>query len=211
MRQKDRDLGLKSQRVVGRKWLVALALVIAIYASRHFWLRQMGEFLLHAEPPQSADVAVVLAGDGYGHRILKAVECYREGYVKQVMVDGPRGFYGFDESALAIRFAVDRGAPKEIFIPLPMRSRSTFAEARSIDAELRKRNMHKALIVTSNFHTRRTYSIFRRVGSPGIQYIIVAAPDEDFAPDDWWHSRDAEKVLFFEYVKLLNWWLGDGS
>src|SRR5712692_3133837 len=104
MQTKIQSLGLRKKGGPGRKWLVALALLVGLYASRHFWLRQMGEFLVAAEPPRQAEIAVVLAGDGYGHRILKAVECYREGYVKQIMVDGPRGFYGFDESKLAIDF-----------------------------------------------------------------------------------------------------------
>ena len=192
-----------------RKWLLLLAAVAALYLSRAIWLRQMGEFLVRADAPRPAEVAVVLAGDGYGHRILKAIEFYRQGYVKQVIVDGPKGWYGFDEADLAIRFAVDRGAPREIFVPLTMKSRSTLAEARAVDAELRKRNVHKALIVTSNFHTRRSRAIFRREGSKDIQYLVVSAPDEDFAPEDWWRSRDAQKVLFMEYVKLVNWWLVD--
>lgn len=194
-----------------RKGLLLLVLLAGIYLSRTFWLRQMGEFLVHAEAPQRADIAVVLAGDGYGHRILKAVDCVKEGYVQQVLVDGPRGFYGFDESRLAIDFAVDHGAPRDIFTPFPMRSRSTLDEAHDVDAELRRRNAHKALIVTSNFHTRRAAAIFRHVGSRDIKYIVVAAQDEDFAPESWWRSRDAEKVVFFEYAKLVNWWLVDGN
>ena len=193
----------------GSKWLVALALLAVIYASRHVWLRQIGEFLVEAESPQAADIGVVLAGDGFGHRIMKAVDCVRQGYVKQVLVDGPRGIYDYNEAALAIRFAVYRGAPSEAFIPFPMRARSTAAEVQAVDAELQKRNVHKALIVTSNFHTRRARAIFRRFGSRNIRYIIVAAPDEDFSPDDWWRSRDAQKVVFFEYAKLVDWWLAD--
>ncbi|HYM11231.1 MAG TPA: YdcF family protein [Bryobacterales bacterium] len=190
-----------------RKWLLAVALVAALYLGRTLWLRGIGEFLVRAEPPQAADLGVVLAGDGYGHRILKGVELVRQGYVRQLLVDGPRGMYGFDESQLAIHYAVDEGAPPGIFIPFPIQARSTVAEARMVDAELRKRGVHKALIITSNFHTRRAGSVFRHFGSAGIQYIVVAAPDEDFAPGDWWRSREAQKVVFFEYAKLFHWWL----
>jgi uncharacterized SAM-binding protein YcdF (DUF218 family) len=115
--------------------------------------------------------------------------------------------YGFDESQLAIRFAVAEGAPPGIFIPFPIRARSTVAEVQRIDAELRRRGVRKALIVTSNYHTRRARSILDHFGSPGIQYVVVAAPDEDFEPGSWWRSRDAQKVVFFEYAKLFHWWL----
>ncbi len=200
-------LGLTYNR--GRRRLKLLAGVVVIlaglYAGRPIWLRQMGEFLIKAQSPEPADMAVVLAGDGYGHRILKAVELVRQGYVPQVLVDGPPGMYGYDESRLAIQFAVDQGAPPEIFIPLPMRARSTIAESQAVDAVLRKRNVRTALVVTSNFHTRRAAAVFRNLGSP-VRYIVVAAPDEDFRPEDWWHSREAQKVVVQEYAKLLYWW-----
>ncbi|HEV2112670.1 MAG TPA: hypothetical protein VGR50_00900, partial [Terriglobales bacterium] len=60
------------------------------------------------------------------------------------------------------------------------------------------------------YHTRRARSVFRRYASRDIQYLFVAAPDEDFTPEDWWHSRDAEKVVFLEYAKLFDWWLIEG-
>jgi uncharacterized SAM-binding protein YcdF (DUF218 family) len=182
-------------------------LLALIYAGRHLWLREIGEFLVVSDAPQNADIAVVLAGDGFGRRILKAAELVRQGYVPRVLVDGPRGMYGFDEASLAIRFAVDQGAPREIFIPLVMRARSTMAEARAVDEELRKRNAHTVLIVTSNYHTRRARAVFRRYGSRDIRYFIIAAPDEDFSPENWWTTRDAQKVVFFEYAKLIDWWL----
>jgi uncharacterized SAM-binding protein YcdF (DUF218 family) len=197
--------------VTRRKWLLLLALAPAllagVYAGRGIWLRQIGEFLVRAEAPEPADICVVLAGDAFGHRIMKAVELARQGYVRQVLVDGPRGMYGFDEAELAIRFAVSQGAARELFIPLAMKARSTVEEAGVVDAELRRRNARKALIVTSNYHTRRAGAIFRRYGSPHIRYVIVAAPDEDFEPAGWWRSRHAEKVVFFEYAKLVDWWL----
>ena len=197
------------KRLVGlRVWLLALALAGAVYAGRGVWLLWMGEFLIRAEPPRAADVAVVLAGDGYGHRIMRGVELVRQGYVKQVLVDGPLGNYDYDEAALAIQFAVRRGAPKEILVPVPMPVRSTVAEARVIAPELERRGVKTALIVTSNYHTRRARAVFKRFGSPNIRYVIVAAPDEDFRPEDWWLSRDAQKVVFMEYVKLGAWWLG---
>ena len=190
-----------------RKWAAAALLLALIYAGRHLWLREIGEFLVVSDAPQNADIAVVLAGDGFGRRILKAADLVRQGYAPQVLVDGPRGMYGFDEASLAIRFAVDQGAPQQIFIPLVMRARSTMAEARAVDEELRRRNVHTALVVTSNYHTRRARAVFRRYGSRDIRYLIIAAPDEDFSPENWWTTRDAQKVVFFEYAKLIDWWL----
>ena len=164
---------------------------------------------MRADAPEKAEVAVVLAGDHAGNRILRAVELYRQGYVGKVLVDGPPGAYDANEADLAIEFAVRRGAPREALVAVPMMVRNTIVEARAIDAELRKRGIRKALVVTSTCHTRRARAVFRRFGSPQIRYLLVACPDEEFTPDGWWRSREAQKTVFLEYSKLLYWWLID--
>jgi uncharacterized SAM-binding protein YcdF (DUF218 family) len=193
---------------LARGLLVLATLALAVYLSRPLWLTAIGSFLVQEDPLEKADVAIVLAGDGYGHRLMKAVELVRLGYAKQVLVDGPFTAYGYDEAEMAVGYAIKQGVPREILVPVSMRVRSTVAEAGAIDAELRKRGLASALVVTSNFHTRRARAVFRKYGSPGIRYAVIAARDEDFAPENWWQSRDAQKVLFFEYAKLVAWWLG---
>ena len=206
---------VRSQRTGGRRgrggWralLVLAALAGLLYLGRPWWLQALGHFLIQEDAPEKADMAVVLAGDGYGHRVLKGVELAQQGYVPRLLVDGPPGYYDTNEAELAMQFALNRGARAEIMIPLHMRVTSTMAEARVIDLELRKRQVAKVLVITSNYHTRRARAVFRRYGSPGIEYRFVGAPDEYFDPDNWWRSREAEKVLLIEYLKLFAWWAG---
>ncbi len=40
----------------------------------------LGGYLVYSEPPQSADIILVLAGDFYGSRVLKAAELAKQGY-----------------------------------------------------------------------------------------------------------------------------------
>jgi uncharacterized SAM-binding protein YcdF (DUF218 family) len=190
-----------------RKWVVMAALVTVIWASRGWWLRGIGDFLVENDEPQRADIVVVLAGDGYGHRLMKAVELVRQGYAPLVLLDGPRVSYGSHESELAADWAVKQGVPREILALLPMRARSTVMEVKALNPELERRGIKKALVVTSNFHTRRARAVFNRFGLKSIQYIMIAARDEDFDPADWWQSREAKKTVLLEYTKLVNWWL----
>jgi len=199
---------VKERRRLGwRKWVVAAALVAVIWAGRGWWLRGIGDFLVESDEPQRADIVVVLAGDGYGHRLMKGVELVRQGYAPLVLVDGPRGAYGYNEGELAVGWAVKQGVPREILAPLPMRARSTVREVQALNVELERRGVRKALVVTSNFHTRRARRVFNRFGLQSIQYTMIAARDEDFDPADWWQSRDAKKTVLMEYAKLINWWL----
>ena len=198
------------RRFYRRKWLSALLLLgvfaAALYAARGAWLKQMGNFLVRTDALEPAEIVVVLAGDRHGHRIMKAAELVREGYAPRVLVDGPLRFYGLSEATLAIEFAVRQGAPREIFDPFPIDSDSTLHEAQLVDAELRRRDIRKALVVTSNFHTRRARFIFDKYASGDIAYRFVASHTEDFDPLNWWRSRVGQKVLVTEYIKSLHSW-----
>ena len=167
----------------------------------------MGEYLVLAGPPAHADLAVVLAGDPYGNRVLKGGELARQGYVPRVLVSGPAGMYGLHECDLAIPFAVKAGYPASDFIPFPNNAKSTRDEAAEVAAELRKRNVHSIDLVTSDYHTRRAGRIFRRT-APEIEIHVVAAPDEDFRAAAWWKTRQSEKTFAIEWMKTVAEWLG---
>ena len=162
---------------------------------------------MRAEEPGPADIALVLAGDGFGNRILKGAELVQKGYVPKVAVSGPMQLYGTCESDLAIAFAVRHGYPKEWFVPLPHVSWSTEEEARAILPELRRMGVKRLIVVTSDFHTRRAGSVYRRY-APDMQLRVVAAPDQLFHDADWWKQREGRKRVFYEYTKSAAWILG---
>jgi uncharacterized SAM-binding protein YcdF (DUF218 family) len=183
--------------------LAALALIAA--AAYRLWMPWIGYALVHDDGPAKADIAVVLAGDFYGHRMEKAGDLVRAGYVPAALVSGPEGMYGVNECDLAIPFAVRRGYPAEWFIPLPNKALSTREEARVVLAELRRRRVGSFLLVTSDFHSARANRIFRATerAMGGPPYRVVASRDEFFRPDAWWHSRESLKRTFEEWCKTV--------
>lgn len=190
------------------RWVLILAaLVLLLLLTHSFWLAALGGYLVHAEAPAPADMIVVLGGDYHGDRILTAAALVRQGLAPRVLISGPAGFYGLHESDLAIPFAVQHGYPEAYFVALPNDSRSTVSEAEVVLAELRKRNVHKIDIVTSNFHTRRSGYIYR-ARAHDMEVHVVAAPDQFFTSDGWWKNRDARKVFLMEWMKTFATWLG---
>ena len=173
-----------------------------LFLTHATWLRWIGEYLTYSQPPCKADIAVVLAGDWFGTRIIKAGELMREGWVPKVLVSGAGVAYGVNEGELAIHFATQAGYPAEWFVNLPSPGRSTLEEARDIVSELRRRKVHEFILVTSNFHTRRAAEIYRKV-APDLPFCVVASTDPDFTPDGWWHTREGRKTAFFEWCKTL--------
>ena len=186
--------------------LCLAGLLAILFLTRALWLSAMGYALIHDEGPAKADIAVVLAGDSYGHRIVKAGELVRAGYIPLVLVSGPPGFYGHHESDLAIPFAVRQGFPASWFVALPNEGLSTKTEGLAVLQELRRRNVNSFLLVTSDYHTaraRRIYLAEERALGGGPALRAVACPDEFFRPDSWWRTREGQKIAFMEWSKTV--------
>jgi uncharacterized SAM-binding protein YcdF (DUF218 family) len=183
---------------------VGLGLAAVTHA---LWFTALGKLLVRDEGPARADIAVVLAGDFYGHRILRAAELVRRGYVPAVLVSGPRMIYGLYECDLAIPFAVRHGYPESWFIREPNEALSTRAEAAAILSDLRRRGVHRFLLVTSDYHTARAARIYH-AAARGFEMRVVAAPDEYFRPGGWWLNREGQKIFFIEWSKTVASMLG---
>lgn len=189
------------------KSLLALLLLGAVvYLSRDLWLSAFGRALVHDDGAAKADIAVVLAGDYWGHRLTKAAELVSQGYVPRVLVSGPPGFYGVNEADAAIQFAIGKGYPAEWFIPLRHTALSTREEAGIVLDALKQRNIHSFLLVTSDYHTARARRIYlnaerNRGGGPDMR--VVASGDQFFTAGDWWRNREGQKTVFMEWTKTL--------
>lgn len=185
--------------------LVAAPLLILVVA-HPVWLAALGGFLVCSEEPVRAEIAIVLAGDASGNRILKAAEMVRQGFVPQVLVSGPAGVYGFHECDLAIPFAVKNGYPESWFIRFPISAHSTREEALAIIPELRRRDVRRFLLVTSDYHTRRAAAIYRSLATDH-EFRVVAAPAVSFQADSWWQTRQGRKQFLLEWLKTIAGWL----
>jgi uncharacterized SAM-binding protein YcdF (DUF218 family) len=195
-----------SSRRLLRISILILVVAAAGFATRDLWLAALGRGLVHDEGPGKAEMAVVLAGDMSGRRLISSAELVRQGWVPRVLVSGPAGFYGVNEADAAIRFGISKGFPAEWFVALPHTAMSTREEAAVILADLKTRQIHSFLLVTSNYHTARARRIFlameRRMGG-GPSMRVVAAPDQYFTPTGWWFSREGKKTTFLEWTKTV--------
>jgi uncharacterized SAM-binding protein YcdF (DUF218 family) len=186
--------------------IILLLLTLVLYAGRGVWLPAIGNALIYDEGAAKADVAVVLAGDAWGHRLTKGAELVRQGYVPQVVVSGPPGIYGINEADAAIRWATERGYPAEWFIPLRHNALSTKDEAVAVLDLLRERKANSFLLVTSSYHTGRARRIYlsaerERGGGPAMR--TVASDDRFFTTQHWWQNREGRKSVFMEWTKTL--------
>lgn len=167
----------------------------------------MGQALVNDGPPQKADVIVVLGGDWRGHRILTAARLAREGYAPTVFVGGAANFFGHHESELATTFAVEHGYPREAFVAYSYPALATLDEVAHDADELRKRGVHKLLVVTNPWHTARAMRIFHSV-APDLEAHAVACDDRNWNNGHWWETREGRKQWAFEAIKTTGEFLG---
>jgi uncharacterized SAM-binding protein YcdF (DUF218 family) len=171
-------------------------------------LTRAASLLIEDDGAQKAQVAEVLGGDDSGARITKAAQLAQAGYVPYVLVDGPKALMGH-ESDILIRYAVQKGYQPSLFraLPLPDGMNSTREETAFSGKYLKQHGIHKILLVTSNYHTRRAAYLMRKQ-NPGLQVIAVAATDPQFTPTTWWKSREGKKIFLLEWMKTVANYLG---
>ena len=90
---------------------------------------------------------------------------------------------------------------------------STAGEMVGLRQCLRSTDWQSAVIVTSNFHTRRTGMILRStlVGQTSVQrFSVHGVADGDFEAAEWWRHRRYAKTWLLETTKLL-WFLVERS
>jgi uncharacterized SAM-binding protein YcdF (DUF218 family) len=166
------------------------------------WLAFLGEALISDEQPFKADAIVVLAGDGTGERISRAVELVRQQWAPVIVVSSPGMVFEGPEGELGINWAVKKGAQREWFLLLNHVADSTREEAVGIAAECHSRGFKKVLLVTSDFHTHRAGMILRNVAS-GVELRTVASKTAIYNPKSWWKHRPSRKIWLLETTKTI--------
>lgn len=176
-----------------------------------------GRALVVADPvPARGDAILILAGS-VADRTLEAVDLYRTGVARRIVVTRERLQRG--EGTLRARGArvaeSDRetasvlqqlGVPESAVVMLRRRNRSTTSEARTVARWACRHRLHSLVVVTSRAHTRRARLILRRT-LPSVAITVQPSRYDGFSPALWWRDRRDFKAVMGEYEKLANYWL----
>src|SRR6266498_3782949 len=187
-----------------RKLWVALA---AVFLLGGLLLTTSGSFLV-VNNPQHADVIVALAGET-DRRPIRAVELLRAGYSNRLLLDVPAAAKIYDQQTIDVAQRYVNGLPDHAKITTcPIVGLSTKTEAQDVVRCLGRTTGQRILLVTSDYHTRRALSIFRRE-LKGSEISVAAASDPAQFGGQWWKHRQWAKVNFDEWAKLMWWQLVD--
>jgi hypothetical protein len=183
-----------------RAWLLAFLALGGLSAGL---AAKAGSFLIVDEPRRS-DVILVLAGET-DRRPARALELLARGYGRRVVLDVPASakLYEFTQIQLAQKYVQD--LPQGALVSVcPIDGLSTRDESKDAEKCIAGEGGKSVLIVTSDFHTRRALSIFRRE-VPGHEYSVAATRDEEQFGARWWTHRQWAKTFVNEWLRLI-WW-----
>lgn len=160
--------------------------------------------ILVVNDPQPSDLIVVLAGET-DLRPTYAFELLDKGYARRVLLDVPAAarVYGFTELQLAQKYVEQLPEAGRVDL-CPIEGLSTREESHDVERCLAHEAGTKILIVTSDYHTRRSLSIFRHEVR-GRTFSIAAVPDSTQFGTLWWKHRQWAKVCLDEWLRLA-WW-----
>jgi uncharacterized SAM-binding protein YcdF (DUF218 family) len=161
----------------------------------------------NAQP--GADAIICLSGDRET-RTPQSLRLWKEKFAPKLYVtqEKPKNkeFNGLElshlEFARAVTQRMNLDAKWQILPSQSGGATSTFDEAEDALNLAQKEGWQRIIIVTDEFHTRRSLLAFKKVfKASGIAVQVAGAPNEVFAVDDWWQSDRGILAYFGETIK----------
>lgn len=187
----------------------------AIWMMSPAFLSAFGRWLDVGHVDRPATAAWILNGD-LNSRPIEAALLYRQGTVQRVLVASVAQLAASSETSVPehrlVRQVLMRlGVPARDIEIVDRQVVSTFDEAAAIAQWLREDDDRTVIVVTTDYHTRRSRWVVRRSGDFGRRIQIASARAEGYGPDNWWRHRDGftfylgEAIKFPMYLLLYGW------
>jgi uncharacterized SAM-binding protein YcdF (DUF218 family) len=182
-----------------RKIIIIIAILIIAISI----FRNAGNFLAVNETPEKSDAIVVLGG-GSTDRINLGVKLLKEEYGSYLILSSGSitGRNNEKESEVMKNQALESGVREDQII-IESRSTSTYENAVYSKQLLEKDKAYSAIIVTSNYHMRRSRLVFNKVfAGTGIKLTYCASQAKRFKPNEWFLDSYSRNTVLSEYAKL---------
>lgn len=194
------------------RWLLAafvlFGVALLLWLTHPSPLQAISRWLDVGERPRRSDYLMVLCG-GECTRPFVAAALFKAGFADRVLVaesartpaDADRIGPSSDEIDRLV--LLKRGVAEDAITMLPAAAVSTRDEVEALAVVLRKHPQSRAIVVTSDYHTRRSWWVLDRVlGEQAARVSFVSAPSDEFRMDNWWQDESGFVCITSEYLKL---------
>ena len=165
---------------------------------------------------QKAEAIVVLSGSSrLAERNHFAATMFREGRAARIILTNDNQQLGWDSKEQRNPFSYEwarrileaDGVPADRIEVLPQPVTGTYEELQVIHELVEKEQTRSLLLITSAYHSRRTWWTAKRVFKDSPVELGLLTPAETFSPWTWWLHRSGWTMVAGEYVKLAYYWL----
>lgn len=154
------------------------------------------DYLVVDEKPKKSDVIIVLSGN-IG-RLEKAAQLYKDDYADYVMLTRAH------DPHLTVKDAVEFGIPEDALI-LEENATSTYTNAAFAKSEMEQHQLASAIVISSDYHMRRTKFTFDKVYQDS-DYDLIYVAAENQSP--WYSTKGPFFSTISECIKLAAYKLG---
>lgn len=156
--------------VIGRCLLGMMAAGLVFYgAAPGIFIPLLERYLVIAQPLQRADALVLMAGTPL-ERLPAAARLYHQGLAAKILLTNDGVLAGWSQQHQRNLYHVEwaelelltQGVPAETIEKLPYSASGTIHDARHAVDFARREGLRSLLLVTSDYHTRRTLWSFQR-------------------------------------------------
>lgn len=183
---------------MNRKLIISLYIVLTILAVavliESYWHT-------YSDSPEDSDAIVILGGGDQG-RVQKAADLYKSGYADKVIITPVGDRYNTEQLVSITRHY---GIEEEDII-VDSESTSTYTNAQRTIEIMNEHNFTSALIVTNDYHIKRSKLVFDRLNDGEQTFNYIAATN--LGGDKWYEREDAFRHWIGEFVKVWGYRLG---
>lgn len=142
------------------------------------------------------------------YRFPKALQLYQAGRAKKILFSGGNVWEGspYPEALLLKYEALKHGVPEEDIL-IEAESKNTkenvLASLLVLDRHFQLHHIERILVVTTNFHIRRTYLTLKTYMPSWIKYSFCPAEDTNTRKNNWFLNESGRKRATEEAKKII--------
>ena len=157
---------------------------------------------------KKVDVIIVISGDK-GERLQHAINLFHKQYADYLLVSGCYHREHINSYTPAMRKqALSLGVPSEKIIMDLGSNSGTGDQAINVIKIIKEKEFNGAILVTSNYHTRRAKMIFQRSCQKDHIELLLSYPTiESSHFNEGWNNGLTRKIVAIELIKLIWYWL----
>jgi uncharacterized SAM-binding protein YcdF (DUF218 family) len=187
---------MKRFAVVSSVTLVLLAgLAMAVFFG-------IGFYLSPQSPLAKADAVVAISGGETDARTREAVDLYRAGWAGHIIFSGAAADSSGPSNARAMASAAEAAGVPASDIQLDEASANTEQNAADVATIIKGHNYRSIILVTSPYHQRRAYIVFRRALGQHFTILNHSSYDQAWRRSHWWATPYSSALTASELQKV---------